>query len=82
MRVARMLIGLKINSDLMNLPGESYLNPQALAGEARVEGGASAPLEWSGEAVCALETFTLWRGASHRDANGGCQWGKCINIEL
>lgn len=55
----------------MNLPGEHSLNPQALAGEARVEDRASAPLEWSGEAVWALETFTVWRGASCRDASGG-----------
>lgn len=55
----------------MNLPGEHSLNPQALAGEARVEDRASAPLEWSGEAVWALETFTVWRGASSRDASGG-----------
>lgn len=72
MKVARMLTGLKINSDAMNLPGESSLNSQALAGEARVEGGASAPLEWrGGDAVWALETFTVWRGASSRDACGG-----------
>lgn len=62
----------------MNLPGEHSLNPQALAGEARVEDRASAPLEWSGEACLGFRDLHC----VERSLLQGRQWGKCMNMEL